>query len=160
MKAYKFSYLIWLLPAYLLFLTLHQAFVLYSLSDTYENGTSLVAELDDSATKQIGAQTSGHVVLTFTTSAGEEVQRYLALPFSIVRETSKLAAVPIRYQQGAFIEVVLIPSYDTQMDFVWTNLGMALIGLLITLFIAFKTQRYANKKMNQEDQKFVIERVG
>lgn len=159
MNAYKFSYLIWLLPAYLLFLCLHQTVVLYSLSDTYNNGTSLIAEIVEFNTKQIGAQTSGHVILQFETKQGESMQRYLSLPFEIVRNVSQSNAVPIRYQKGAFIEIVLMPSYQTQKNFVLTNLAMAVVGLLITLFIALKTQRYANKKMKERDKKLVIERV-
>lgn len=159
MNRYKFLYLFWLLPAVFVFLVGHQAAVYIGITDTYENGTSYTAEVVEFEIKQIASQTNGYIVLRFETKDGEEIQRKLSLPIEMAGDLQKIRIVPIRYQPGAFQEIVLMPAYDTQKTLVWSNMLMAGAGLIITLIIAIVAHRFANQKLSEEEKEVVIERV-
>ena len=159
MSKYKYLYLVWLLPAWFVFLSLQQTLVYFSVIDTYENGTSYTAEVVEFELKQIAAQTNGYAVLRFTTDKGAEIQKKISLPVEIAASITQYKSIPIRYLDGAYVEIVMISSYKVYKDLVLTNIGMAIIGLLITLGIAAATHRFARKKLGEEEVEFVIERV-
>ena len=159
MDRYKYIYFIWLLPAFFMGLVVHQAMVYNSIIDTYKNGDSYTAEILDFEIKQIAAQTNGYVVLQFNTKNGREIQRKLSLPIEMASELQETKVLPVRYQENVFQEIVIMTSYDTQKGLVWTNIAMALVGLLITLGIAFITHRYANKLRSGKNEEVIIERV-
>lgn len=159
MNYYKLFKLGWLLPAFFLFLTLQQAKVYYGITDTYENGTSYTAEVTDFQFKQIASQTSGYIVVLFNTKDGKRIQQKNSIPVEMASKLREIRVIPIRYQPDSWQEIVFIPTLDIQKDLIWTNILMALLGLIATFFIALATHRYANKKSSGEEQGFVIERV-
>ncbi|HEX6982394.1 MAG TPA: DUF3592 domain-containing protein [Balneolaceae bacterium] len=159
MNRYKFLYLVWLIPASFLFLILHQAAVYYSAVDTYKNGTSYTAEVIDFEIKQVAAQTHGYIVFRFETHSGEEIQQKLSLPIEMAGRLQGSRIVPVRYMPDAFQEIIIMQTYDVQKDLVLTNIAMASVGFLATLFLAIWTSRYANRKRRKGDKKVVIERV-
>ncbi|MDZ7682201.1 MAG: hypothetical protein U5J63_10960 [Fodinibius sp.] len=108
---------------------------------------------------QIASRTSGYIVLRFETSDGTDIERKLSLPVEMAGQLQKIRVVPIRYQPGAFNEIVLMPTYETQKNLAWTNILMALVALLITFFIALTAHRFAKKKLNEKEEELVIERV-
>lgn len=159
MNKYKYLYLFWLIPGVFLFLTLHQGLVYYGITDTYENGHSYTAEVVEFELKQIAAQTNGYIVLRFTTRDGQEIQRQLSLPVEMAGGLQDIRVVPIRYQPGTLQEIVLMPTFKTQKNLIWTNALMAGLALFLTFFIALAAHRFAKKKLNEPDEEFVIERV-
>ncbi|WP_440999131.1 hypothetical protein [Fodinibius sp. SL11] len=159
MNKYKYLYLFWLLPAVFLFLTLHQGLVYYGITDTYENGNSYTAEVVEFELKQIAAQTNGYIVLHFTTNENQEIQRKLSLPVEMAGGLQDIRVVPIRYQPGAMQEIVLMPTFETQKNLIWTNALMAGVALLLTFFIGLAAHRFANKKLSEPDEELVIERI-
>lgn len=159
MNRYKFFYLFWLLPAAFVFLVAHQSAVYFGIQDTYENGTSYSAEVVDFKFKQIAAQTNGSIVLRFETGDGKEIQQKLSLPVEMAGGLQDIRVVPIRYQPGALQEIVIMPTYKTQKSLVWSNILMAFVGLLITLAIAIVSHRFARKKLSENEEEIVIERV-
>lgn len=159
MNRYKLFYLFWLLPAAFLFLVVHQGSVYYGLTDTYENGTSYTAEVVEFEFKQIAAQTNGYVALRFETSDGNEMQRQLSLPVEIAGGLQDIRVIPIRYQPGAFQEIVLMPTYESHKNLIWTNVLMASVALFITFFIGLAAHRFASKKLSEGEEELVIERV-
>lgn len=159
MERYKYIYLTWLLPAFFAGLVLHQTMVYYSIIETYKNGSSYTAEILDFEFKQIAAQTNGYIVLKFTTKEGKEVEKQLSLPIEMAGELQQSRILPVRYQPDAFQEIVIMPTYKIQRGLTWTNIGMASVGLLITLFIAIISHRYANKLRSGDNREVVIERV-
>ncbi len=159
MNSYKYLYLFWLVPAAFLFLTLHQVSVYYSLTDTYENGESYTAEVLDFELKQIAAQTNGFIVLQFNDEEGNQIQRKLSLPVEVAGQLQQMRVIPVRYQPDASQEIVIMPTYETHKNLVWTNIAMAAIALLILIIIAIFVHRYTNKKLRGEDKKIVFERI-
>lgn len=159
MSKYKFIYLIWLLPAYLLFLTIHQASVYYGIDNTYENGVSYTANVVEFDIKKIASQTNGYVVLEFETTDGEHIQRKLSLPIELAGMITDLQQIPVRYRNGAFTEIVIMPVFNEHKRMVLSNAAMAFIGLLIALGVSWASHRYANRKLKEGDETFVIERV-
>ncbi|WP_138430428.1 hypothetical protein [Fodinibius saliphilus] len=159
MKNYKFLYLFWLLPLSFLFLIGQQGLVYYGIDDTFENGTSYTAEVVDFDLKQIAAQTNGYIILRFETKTGEEIERKLSLPIEMAGELQQIRVVPIRYNPGGWQEILLLPTIETQKNLVWTNALMAFVALLITLAIAITAHRFANKKLSEEQEELVFERI-
>jgi len=160
MNRYKFLYLFWLLPLAFLFLVLQQATVYYGINETFENGSSYTAEVVEYEMKQIAAQTNGYVILRFETSDGQQIQRKLSLPVEMAGALQDIRIVPVRYYPDGWQEIVLLPTINTQKNLVWTNALMALVAFLITFGIAFAAHRFANKRLSEEEEELVIERVG
>ena len=76
---YRFIFLVWLLPAYLLFIIIQQGLVYQGAKDTYANGVSIAADVTEFDIKQIAAQSNGYVVIKFPNPDGELVERKLSL---------------------------------------------------------------------------------
>ena len=159
MSKYKFLYLYWLIPAFLLFLVLHQVSVYYGVIDTYENGDSYTAEVVEFELKQIAAQTNGYVILRFRPDGAQQVQQKLSLPVEMAGQISDIRVIPIRYQEGARQEIVMMPTYSTQKNLVVTNIAMAALGFLITAIIGIGVNRYTRKKLEDGEPELVFERV-
>lgn len=159
MSKYNYYYLFWLIPAYLLFLGLHQVSVYYGVIDTYENGSSYTAEVVEFDLKQIAAQTNGYVVLKFHTDSGDEIQQKLSLPVEMAGELQNIKVIPVRYQKEARQNIVIMPTYSMQKNLVLTNIGMAGIGFLITFVIGFFVNRYVRKKRSEKEEELIFERI-
>jgi hypothetical protein len=159
MNKYKFFYLIWLIPAYLLFLGIHQVAVFYSIVDTFENGVSYNAEVVDFDIKQIASQTNGYIILRFDTATGETIQQRLSLPIEMAGKLTDIRLIPIRHHDSNFQNIVMVPTYSTQKGLVLTNMAMALVGFLIALFVAIAVHRHARRKLNGPDEELIIERI-
>lgn len=159
MSKYKFLYFYWLIPAFLLFLALHQVSVYYGVIDTYENGNSYTAEVIDFELKQIAAQTNGYVVLRFQPNGDGEIQQKLSLPVEMAGQIQEIRVIPIRYQEGARQNIVMMPTYETQKNLVMTNIAMAALGFLITSIIGFWVNRYVSQKLKTGETEIIFERV-
>jgi hypothetical protein len=129
------------------------------LENTYQNGTSYTAEVVEFEFKQIAAQTNGYIVLKFETKDGDQIQQKLSLPVEMAGGLQGIRVVPIRYQSDAFQEIVLMPTYETQRNLVWTNVLMGFVAFLITFGIALTAHKFARKKLSEEEEKIVIERI-
>lgn len=159
MNNYKYLYLFWLIPGFLLFLVLHQASVYFGVIDTYDNGTSYTAEVVEYDLKQIAAQTNGYVILRFKTETGEQIQKKLSLPVEMAGKLQEISIVPIRYQEDAFQSIVMMPTYDTQKGLALTNIGMAFVGLVITIGIGLAVNRFIRKQKTVGIEELIIERI-
>lgn len=69
------------------------------------------------------------------------------------------AVIPIRYKEGAYQEIVMIPTYDLQRSTSFMNMIIALIGLSILSVVMIFVTKYANRRAAGESSKFSIERV-
>lgn len=159
MNKYKFLYLFWLLPAWFLFLTLQQAAVYYGLKSTYTSGSSYIAEVAEFNIEQVAAQISSRAVLQFQTDEKEIIRQNLALPPEVTARISRASMVPIRYKEGAFIEVVILPTFEMQKSFILSNMAMAGVAFIITFFVALVAHRKARKKGREGKKELVVERV-
>ena len=159
MNKYKLLYFYWVVPAYLLFLVCQQGLVHQSAIDTYNNGTSYLAEVTDFEIKQIAAQSNGYIDIRFEAD-GEVIDRRLSLSVQMAQQLMESSTVPIRYQKGAFQDIVLFPTFGIQRSTSLFNMGVAFIGLVVTVIAGFLLNRYVKRKVTDEnDEKFEIERV-
>lgn len=156
---YKFLYLVWLFPAYLGFIIVQQALVYTGTVDTYENGESIAADVLDFDIKQIAAQSNGYVVITFLDPDGNVQERKLSLSIQMAQRIIDTQVIPIRYQEGTFQDIVMIPVYELQKSTSLSNMGVAFIAFSALAFFSFLGTRYANKKIESGDSELVIERV-
>lgn len=159
MNKYKLLYLYWLAPAYLVFLIFQQAWVHQSSIDTYENGTTYMADVTDFEIKQIAAQSNGYVRLRFE-AEGEVIERTMSLSVQMAQQLMESSSIPIRYQKGAFQEIVLYPTFDIQKSTSLYNMIIAIMGLGVLIFVGIYVNRYIRRKVeNEHDEEFQIERV-
>lgn len=159
MNKYKLLNFYWLIPLYLLFLVVQQGLVHIGTIDTYENGTTYIAEVTDFDIKQIAAQSNGYINLRFE-AEGELIERRLSLSVQMAQKLMESANIPVRYQPGAFQEIVLFPTFEIQKSTSIFNMSVAFMGLLVTVFFGFYVKRYIRRKVdNEHDEEFEIERV-
>ncbi|MEX0719893.1 MAG: hypothetical protein WD059_04435 [Balneolaceae bacterium] len=140
------------------FIVIQQGLVYKGTLDTYENGTSYIAEVTDFDIKQIAAQSNGYVDIRFNTDEAT-IERRLSLSVQMAQKLMENTTIPIRYQKGAFQEIVLYPVYSIQKSTSLINMGVAFIAFCVTFIVAVFVQRYANRKIVFDDDKFEIERV-
>lgn len=159
MNKYRLLNLYWIVPAYLLFLVFQQGMVYKGSIDTYENGETYLAEVTDFDIKQIAAQSNGYIDLRFEVD-GEVIERKMSLSVQMAQELMESSNIPIRYQPGAFQEIVLYPTFQIQKSTSFFNMSVALIGLVVTVIAGFFVNRYIRRKLADEnDEKFEIEMV-
>lgn len=159
MNKYRLLNFYWLAPAYLLFLVFQQGMVHQGAIDTYENGTTYNAEVTDFDVKQIAAQSNGYIDIKFQVD-GETIERKLSLSVQMAQQLMESSVVPVRYQKGAFQEIVLYPTFNIQKSTSLFNMAIAFIGLLVTIFFGLYVNRYIKRKVNNEhDEEFEIERI-
>lgn len=140
------------------FLVYQQAMVHNSTIHTYENGSNHLADIIDLDIKQIAAQSNGYVVIEFE-AEGEVIRRRLSLSVQMAQKLLKISTVPIKYDKGAYQEIVLIPTYEIQRTTSYYNILIAAAGLLIAIFVAFLFTRYANRRMKSDDSGVIVERI-
>lgn len=159
MNKYKFIYLIWLLPAYFLFQAGYQTLVYNGLNTTYTEGESYVAEVKEFEVKQIAAQTNGYVIITFTTSDGEQIEEKLSLPVQMAQIIMESEMIPVRYSKQSFRPIVMIPVFDLQKNVISVNLAVTTFGLIVTFIVAVWASKYASKRIRSGGEKLEIERI-
>ncbi len=159
MNKYYFILLIWLLPTYFLYQFGYQAAVYKGIQSTYNDGESYIATVTDFDVKQIASQTSGYVILRFTTSSGSVIEEQLSLPVQMAQVIMESELIPIRYHENSFKPIVLMPTYELQQNVVKVNLGVTSIGFLATLVIAFYASRYARRRIRDGEETLEIERI-
>lgn len=159
MMKFRVLYLFWCIPAYLLFLVVQQGLVYNGAINTYNNGESYLAEVMAFDVKQIAAQSNGYVDIKFTTNEGETINHRLSLSIQMAQYLLESQFIPIRYQKGAFLEIVMIPTYDLQKSTSLFNLAVALLGFIATVIFGTIIHRYAGKKLKTGDEEIIIERI-
>lgn len=159
MNKYYLIFLIWLLPGYFLYQFGYQGAVYSGIQNTYNDGDSYVASVIDFDIKQIAAQTSGYVVLRFTTSTGEVIERKLSLPVQMAQVIMESEVIPIRYKEDSFNPIVLISTYELQQTVVKVNLAVTAIGFFVTIILSFYASRFARKRIRYGEEILDIERV-
>ena len=157
MKFY-FLYATWLLPLFFLAHGLYQGAVYRGLDDTYEAGTSYVADVLDFDVKQIAAQTNGYVVLRFESTEGT-IEEKLSLPVQMAQVIMDSEKIPVRFKADSFRPIVMIPVLDLQKKVVRVNLAVVSIGFVVTILIAWKASSYATRRRKTGGEQLVIERV-
>ncbi|MEX0845159.1 MAG: hypothetical protein WD022_07740 [Balneolaceae bacterium] len=159
MNNYRILYLYWLLPAYLLFLTVQQGLVYRGAIDTFENGTTYLAEVTDFDIKQIAAQSNGYVDIEFE-AEDTVIARRLSLSVQMAQEIMESPVIPIRYKKDNFQEIVLYPTFEIQKSTSLYNMSVAFTGLIVLGIFGFFVNRYIRRKLiDENDEKFEIERV-
>lgn len=159
MSKYRFFYFYWAIPLFLLFMAGQQFFVYQGVIDTYENGTTYLAEVVNFERKQIVTQNSAHIDIEFEAD-GELIERRLSLSMEMIQKLIQSANVPIRYQKGAHQEIVPYPTYTIQKSTSLFNVSVALISFIITAGFGIPVNRYIKRKsQNEKADEFEVERV-
>lgn len=149
-KIHYFWFAIWLIPAYLGFMIIHQFNVFNGLTQTYENGESYIADVIEFDIKQIAAQTNGYIVLQFTPEGADEITQKLSQPIQNAAQLMASELLPVRYLPGSYQEIVIVPIYEFHRKMVKANMAMLGVGFLITIFVSFITSRFARRKISGE----------
>ncbi len=157
MSKYNYLYSIWLLPLYFVLQAGYQMFVYSGLNQTYDKGTSHVAEVIDFDVKQIAAQTNGYVVIRFTDNKGGRVEEKLSLPVQMAQVLTDSEIIPVRYLSNSPKPIVLIPVFSLQKEIILMNIAVSSISFLIVVIIAIFVTRYANKMRREGEEKLEVE---
>jgi dihydroxyacid dehydratase/phosphogluconate dehydratase len=146
MKSRNYLYLVWLIPAYLAFLLIHQAKVFYDFKNTMTNGTIYDAEVTDFRIKQIAAQTNGYIVVKFTTDTGQVIERQLALGIQHAARLMETEQLQIKYYEESGQEIVLVPTFEAQQQVIRFNMMMLSVSLLLLIGVSAGVTRYISRR--------------
>jgi hypothetical protein len=145
-------YLLWLLPLYLLGMAMHMGAIYHGLGKTYDHGESYIADVVHFEIKQIAAQTNGSITVRFTTNDGNEVIRKLSQPIQNAAQLQASELMPVRYLEGSYQPIVLVPIYEFHRKMVLMNLAVLAVSLIITFIIALTAHRFAGRKRAARDE--------
>lgn len=159
MSKYRVLSLIWIIPAYLIFLVIQQGMVYMGTQTTFAKGEQYEAEIMDLEIKQIAAQSNGFVVLRFETEDGTTIERKKTLSIQMAQQILQSPSVLISYRPNGYPEIVIHPTYAIQVKTSFYNMAVAIVGAIVMVIAAFYIQRYSNRKSKSNDDDFVIERV-
>lgn len=146
----KLHYLIWLLPAYLLFQGIYQVIVYNGMLKTYKDGQSYMAKVDYFRINNLQAQTNGVITLSFTTKDGHYVHQRMTLAVQLAEEVSNYNEIPVRYLRNSSMPIIMIPPYSFDKNMVKINIAICALSFLITMGIAYYVERYFGKKKHGE----------
>lgn len=161
MKAIYWLYLLLIIPAYLLFLTFQQYNVYQGLTQTYEAGTSYLADVEEFEIKHIASQTNGYVIVSFTPKEGEKVERKLSLPVQLAAKVMDSRIIPVRYLPQSSQPIVMVSTYESHRHIVLVNMGITFLSFLITSLLGWWLHRYIQRRAKESatNQDLIIERV-
>ena len=151
-------YFFWILPLYMGFITMQQIAVHFGTLHTYERGVSIAADVTDFDIKQIAAQSNGYVVITFPLPDGNQTEHKLSLSIQMAQRIIDTQVIPIRYLEGSWQPIVMIPTYELQKSTSFLNSIIAFIGFIITITAAIFATKYIHTS-KQENTDIQIERV-
>jgi hypothetical protein len=146
MRSRNLLNLVWLIPSYLLFLLLHQINVHIDAVNTMANGELQVAVVTDFKIKQIAAQTNGYIVVMFTSASGEVVERKLSLGVQHAARLMEHENIPVRYLKGSGQEVILVPTFDIQLQIIRINIAIIAASLVVLVAVSIGVSRYVIRK--------------
>lgn len=146
-------YLLWLLPVYLLGMSIHLGAVYKGLEKTYEQGESYLADVVHFEIKQIAAQTNGSITLRFTPDDGNEIVQRLSQPIQNAAQLQASEIMPIRFHKDSYQPIVMVPIYEFHKKMVVMNLAILAISIILTLFVAIVAHRFVGRKRSDQRQR-------
>jgi lambda repressor-like predicted transcriptional regulator len=124
----------------------HQLWILNGMNQTYDQGESLIATIEEVDIKQIAAQTNGYVDLRFTPSSGNIIRERLTLSVQLAADVLESEVVAIRYLPSSSKSIVMTTTYDLHKRVIYSNLAMMGFSLLAVLVIAVGGTFFARRK--------------
>ncbi len=158
-KLFYLWYLVWLLPLYLIGMSVHMGAVYHGLGKTYDQGESYIADVIHFEIKQIAAQTNGSITVRFTRDDNSIITRKLSQPIQNAAQLQASELMPVRYLENSYQPIVLVPIYEFHRKMVLVNLAVLAASIIITFFIALTAHRFARRqqtRLREPEQKFVI----
>lgn len=159
MSKYHFLSLIWLIPGWLAFLVTQQFLVYSGSKDTFETGEAYASEVIEMDVKQIAAQSNGYIIIRFTTSSGEVIERRKTLSIQMAQQLLDASIVPIYYKKGNLPDIVMLPTYEIQRKTSFFNGSVAFLGFLVMIAASIVVQSYSNARSKVNDDPVLVERV-
>lgn len=137
----------------------YQVLIYNGIHNTFDFGDSYIAAVTDFDVKQIAAQTNGYVVLKFTTSENIVVEEKLALPVQFAQVIMQSELIPVRYLEGSYSPIVIMPVYELQQSVIKVNMGVTFFGMIVTLLISIYASRFAIRRIRDGEERLEFERV-
>ena len=131
----KFTKYFWLIPATLMALLIHQAYIAYSLQNTMNNGFATMAKVKNLEVKDMVAQSHGLVELEVPLKEGGILVKKMTIPAAWVYTLGKrtLNEMPVHVLPATGEEVIMDDIARVQMRTLIINIA------ILVLFIAMTT---------------------
>ncbi|MDR9447028.1 MAG: hypothetical protein RI519_04760 [Balneolaceae bacterium] len=124
----------------------HQLWILNGMNQTYDEGESLIAVIEEVDIKQIAAQTNGYVDLRFTPASGEVIRERLTLSVQLAADVLESEVVAIRYNPESAKSIVMTPTHELNKRVIYSNLAMMGLSLLAVVVVAIGGTFFARRK--------------
>ncbi len=146
MKTNPIARLAWIVPAALLFLTIHQTYTAVGLQKTLNEGVQTWAEVTHYERSDRKDVTYVSLDLRVHMPDGSVFEREgLTLPYSIGHRVQE-DSVEVSVLPGSAQEVVFTEIGKTHVSIAWSNSAMSLIALIIALIGVVSWNRYLARK--------------
>ncbi|HLR76328.1 MAG TPA: hypothetical protein VK106_01620, partial [Balneolaceae bacterium] len=110
--------------------------------------------------KRIVSQRRGYITVRFNTEAQKSKKITVSVSGETIARLSQFKTVPIKYNEGGYIEAVFLPTYDVQTSFILSNMAMAAVAFILTFFVGIWAHRKAARLSKSGEKELVFERVG
>lgn len=146
------SRLLWIVPTILILLMGHQAWVAYSVHQTWANGIPTTAEVVHYEMKAMAAQTHGIMTLRAPLPDGGTVERTLSMPAMLAAQIRNLDELEVRVRPGHSQPIVVSEIMRTQRRMALINVVIAGLGAVLVSAALVGWRRYLNRPDNGRGQ--------
>ncbi len=135
--------LLWLLPAILFFLTIHQVLVAFDIRETFREGEPATAEITEFDLTDRSEVTHAFVGLRVHMDDGTIIERpHVAVPYTLINYVRGREEVEVLVRRDADQEIVFLESGDSHWRIAAVNSAMSFVGFLMFFSGVFWWNRY------------------
>ena len=138
----------WIVPIALIGLSVNQGMVAHQLRSTWNDGVSAIARVENFDTTNRADVTYGYTHLLIILPDGQMIERErMSLPQSLWSRVKGKDSLEVSVQPGAPQEVVIDQLMPAHWLIAASQMGISLMGALLSAVLAF----FWNRSFNKED---------
>jgi hypothetical protein len=144
------SRFLWIVPVILFGLMVHQAWVVYSVTQTWNDGKAATAEIVDYEMKEMAAQTHGIMTLRIPLPDGHSIEETLSMPAMLATQVRNTEQLEVRVRPGRSQQIVVAELMRTQRRMAMINVIIAGLGAVFVAGAIIAWRRYINRSSENQ----------
>lgn len=153
--------LLWILPAILLFITVHQAYSAYEIRKTLIEGEPARAEVLEFESSSRVEISYDYVSIRVPLADGSEIRKeHMSLPHTLVPVIQGATELDVRVRPGARQEVVIEEIGSMHWKLALMNMAMSLFGFVLLVVGVLAWNRYLDNQGDPADRVHETESAG
>ena len=141
---------LWIVPVVLTGLMIHQGWVAYSVTQTWNEGIATEAEVVHYEMKAMAAQTHGIMRLRAPLPSGDSIEQTLSLPAMLATQVRNAERLEVRVRPGQSQQIVVAEIMRTQRRMALINVVIAALGAIFVSVAIVAWRRYLNRTADED----------